>query len=308
MIKNSYRLPQFALTVVAVVFGFSFLFTKSALDSLGIFQLLGLRFLTAAIFLTLLLLTGVIKVNLKWGSMKELMVVALFQPVLYFMGETIGVGMSSASEASIIISLVPISITVLAVFLLNERLNLIQWFYIAVSVGGVILIVAAKGEGGGRGHVLGIAALLGAVLAAGLYNVLSRKVSVKFTPVEITFVMMWVGAVVFNLAGICLEAYHGNVAGYFSGLMRLNVLLDLLYLGIVSSVIAFFLLNYALSKMEASRTAVFMNLIPVITVLAGIIFRGESFLPLQCLGAVLVLVGLFGTNRNAGTEKKTFYK
>lgn len=294
--QNS-KLPYAAATITAIIFGFSFLFTKGALDTLDIFQLLGFRFITAALFLTILSLSGLIKVNIGWGSLKKLLIVAFFQPILYFICETIGVNLTTASEAGIVISLAPVSITLFALLMLKERLNLLQWISVFVSISGVILITLAGSRNMDKGHILGIIALLGAVVSAGLYNVLSRKISAKHNPIEITFVMMWAGAIVFNVIGLASAASHGGLVSYFTGFLNTNVIIDILYLGILSSVAAFFLLNYSLSKIEASKAGVLMNLTPVVTVLAGIFLRGEKFYLLQFIGAALILAGIWGTNQ-----------
>jgi drug/metabolite transporter (DMT)-like permease len=303
MIKSRNQLPYAAAIVTAVIFGFSFLFSKSALDHLSTFQLLGFRFAAAAAFLTLLMVCRVIEIKLDLAKVKALLVIALFQPVLYFVFETLGVGLTSASESGVVISLVPISITIFAVLILREHLSAFQWVSITVSVAGVILLVLAKGQNTDNGHMLGILALLCAVVAAGPYNVLSRKFSNSCTPMETTFVMMWVGAIVFNAVGITSAALSGDLPGYFTGGWTLSVAADLFYLGIVSSVGAFFLLNYSLSRMEASKSAAFMNLTPVVSVLAGIFLRGERFYLLQSVGAALILAGIWGTNRRQAVKE-----
>lgn len=291
LFKN--KLPYIATSISAVIFGFSFLFSKDALDSLSYFQLLGFRFIIAALFLTLLKVVGIIKVDISRESLKKLVPVALLQPVLYFIFETIGVGYTSASEAGMIISLVTVSIIFFAVILLKERLTKLQWFSIAVSVMGVVFIVFAKLD---KEHFIGIAALIAAVIAAGLYNVFSRKVSCSCTPIQTTFVMMWVGAIIFNFIGFSDSIISGKLSNYFVSLSNPSVLIAIGYLSIISSVAAFFLLNYSLSKIEASKSAVFMNLTPVISVIAGVIFGGEDFQKLQYVGAGLILLGIWGTN------------
>jgi len=299
MNKHKSLVPYLSALIAATIFGFSFLFTKSALDSLGTFQMLGMRFLTAAVFVSLLRVFRLIKIRFSTAIFKDLVMVALFQPVLYFIFETIGVRLTSASESGIIISLVTVSITVIAFFMLKESLTLIQWASISLSVAGVVVITLAKGNASGSGHMTGILALLGAVVAAGFYNSLSRRASTLYTPVEITFVMMWTGAIIFSLLGLLESAASGGMGGYIRALSDPVVLKDILYLGILSSVGAFFLLNYSLSRMEASRLAVFMNLTPVIAVASGICIRGEKFYPLQFVGAALVLAGIWGTDHRS---------
>ena len=120
---RSNHYPRVGATIAAIIFGFSFIFTKNALDYLEPFQLIGIRFLVAALIMTFLKTIGVLKIDIKTKNMKALILVALLQPVIYFIFETLGVDLTTASESGIIISLVPISITIFARLLLKEKLT-----------------------------------------------------------------------------------------------------------------------------------------------------------------------------------------
>jgi drug/metabolite transporter (DMT)-like permease len=63
--------------------------------------------------------------------------------------------------------------------------------------------------------------------------------------------------------------------------------------------VAFFGMNYYISKLGASRSAVFVNLSTIVSVAAGILFRGEPFYWYHLVGGVLILVGVWGTNHIA---------
>ncbi|MEN6315463.1 MAG: DMT family transporter [Clostridiaceae bacterium] len=288
--------PRIAAAITAVISGFSFLVTKDALDHLDTYQLLGFRFLFAALFITVLAVSGVLKAKICFANIRMLIIVALFQPVLYFICETIGVGSTSASESSIICSLVPVVITLFAVIILKERLSRFQGISIIISALGVIMIILSGNRFENSKATLGYLFLFVAVLSAGIYNVLSRRISNAYTPAEITIVMMWTGAVIFNAIGICNALLYKNLHGYFTVLFNSNTLLDVLYLGVLSSVITFFFQNYALSKIEASKVAVFMNLTPITAILAGVFIRGERLYFMQWVGAAAVLIGLWGVN------------
>lgn len=281
----------------AVIFGFSFLFTKAALDSLDMFQLLGSRFLVAAIFMSALRVSKRINVEITSGKVKDLLLVAILQPILYFIFETIGVDLTSASESGILIALIPVAVAIFAALILKERLTLWQWLSIFASVGGVVLITLPRFQGG-SGQLTGILALLGAVLAGALYQIFSKKASGTSSPVEVTYMMMWVGALFFNGLGIWKSVRTSGLPSYFSAFISPDTLLAILYLGILSSVVAFFCMNYALSRLTPSKSAVFINLTPVVSVLAGVLFRGESFAPIQLLGAVVVLLSVWGVGQN----------
>ncbi len=296
--------PYLAAAGSSIIFGFSFLFTKNALDNLGAFELLGLRFFLAAFFMLLLRRLRLIAIQLTWQKLGSLLLVALLQPILYFTLETLGVQLTSASEAGVIIGLIPVVVAVLAALLLKERVSFRQWISIAATVAGVILLSLPQLQGG-FGGLLGIGALLGAVVAAALYNIASRRASSKATPVEVTYVMMWVGAVVFNGVVLVRTALRGEPLRYLGALASPELVLALAYLGLLSSVGAFFLMNYALAQLSPSRVAVFVNLTPVISILAGWLLRGEVLIPLQLAGAGLILAGVWGvtSSEHAGASQ-----
>lgn len=301
MQKNIF--PTVAAVIVAVIFGFSFLFTKDALFYLSPFQLLGLRFALAALSLTLLAACRMVTLRIRPAHLPGLLKIAVWQPVLYFICETYGVKLTSASESGVVIALVPMAVTVLSTFMLGERITAGQGFCIGAAVAGVMLM-ALGGSSGGRGetegHLPGVFLLFGAVLAAGFYNIFSRRAAADHAPLDITFVMMWLGALVFNAVGLTQSYLTGQMTNYAAAVRHLPVVTGLLYLGLLSSVVAFLLLNYALSRLPASRTAVFLNLIPVVSVLAGVVFYGERPGAWQMAGGALILLGVWGTNYFAG--------
>jgi len=294
--KSSSALPIFAGIGMAVIWGFSFLFTKETLDHTFPLQLLGFRFGAAALLLTVLMLTGVIRINLKGKPISSLLTLAFFQPGLYFMGETWGVKWTSASEAGMVIALVPVAIATMAAIFLKEKLNSKQILSIAASVLGVLVIVSTQGKLQFGEHLWGLLALFLAVLAAGAYSILARHSSTKFTPWEITFVMMWAGTVIFNVLGIGQSAIEGSLAAYLKPLQLSGVLWAIFYLSVISSVLAFFLSNYMFAALPASQSAPIFNLITVVAVFSGVVFRGEQFSWIHAVGITLIILGVWGTN------------
>ncbi len=284
------------------IFGFSFMFTKNALEEIAPFHLLAFRFTIAALFLSILWLLGTIKLNYKNKDIKILILLAITQPVLYFIFETNGINRTTSSEAGLIISLIPVVVTILAAIFLNEKPSRKQLLFILLSVLGVLFIVLMKGTLNVNSNYLGMLLLGGAVLSGAFYNILSRKSSINFNPLEITFVMMWTGAIVFNL--FILINLDFNLNNYFSPFLNLNLVIPVIYLSILSSITAFFLLNYTLSRITAFEAAVFTNLVTVISIFAGIIFRNEPFYWFQIVGAIMIILGVWGTNYLGKVKKQ----
>ncbi len=288
-------LPYLAGIGMALIFGFSFLFTKEALSGIEPFHLLGFRFGTAALVLTLLRLTKVIKVNYEGKELYKLVAISLAQPVIYFIFEVYGIKMTSSSESGMMIALIPVVVTIFAAIFLKEYPRKSQIGFIGLSVVGAIFIVVMKSNDIST-NALGTLVLLMAVLCASVFNILSRKYSVDFKPVEITFAMMWIGAISFNSIAVIQHIINGNIGSYFIPLSNIKVITSVLYLGVLSSVVAFFLVNYTLSKLEASRSAVFANLSSVTSIVAGVLIRHEPFYWYQLVGAIMILTGVWGTN------------
>ncbi|MCE5256259.1 MAG: DMT family transporter [Spirochaetaceae bacterium] len=296
----------------ASIFGFSFLVTKNALAVLDPMELIFVRFLLAALLMSLLVLFRVQKVDFRGKNPKLLLAMCLFQPVLYFIFETYGVNESSTSMAGIIIGAIPALVAVLGSVFLKEKTDRAQGLGLGLSVAGVIVVVlAGAGNGSGQeGTTRGLLFLFGAMVSAAFFNVLSRKASETFTDFERTFAMMWSGAISYGVVVLVrwltgsLGEDQGGIIGALSSLVQRagSVWYAILYLGVLSSVVAFFLINYTLSSLKASQSAVFSDLVTVITVLAGVLIRKEPLNLAQGLGALLIVFGVWFTNRRGRSQ------
>jgi len=283
--------------ICSMIFGFSFLFTKRGLEVMDIYHLLALRFSFAFIVFLILRGTGFVKVNLREKSLLPLILISIIEPILYFIFETTGVKLTSSSETGMMIAVIPVVTLIFAFFILGERPGRKQIFFIFLSVFGMAFMILMKGKLEVGKNLLGTVFVLGAVVSAGLYNVISRKISKEYTPEEITYFMMIVGMFFFNAVSIIDHTKKGNISGYFLPLFNLKAVFSVVYLGFFSSVVAYFLLNYMLSRIETSRSSVFSNLTTLISIIAGVIWGDESFYWYNAVGSLLILIGVWGANR-----------
>lgn len=290
-------LPYLAGLGVALAWGFSFLFTRGALDQLEPFHLLGLRFAAALAAFALLRFVGVINFKVYRADYLKLLPLALFQPIFYFSCETVGIMLTSASYGGMMIAAIPIFVAILSALVLGEKPGQLQLLFILASVAGVIFIIIMDNNAISRVNPLGTAALLGAVTAAAFYNIASRKASSAYAPLQITWIMIVAGAVVFNLIALGRLLAAGSAASYLAPLA--NLWPTVIYLGVVSSVGAFFLYNFVLSRVTATQASVFINLITVVAIAAGVIFRSETVFWYHLAGTSAILLGVWGTNRFA---------
>lgn len=100
------------------LYGLSYIFTKRAADGASGPALLGWRFLTAAAAMGLCVLFGIVRIDLRGRPLRPLLAAALFSPCIYFIGETAGIRLTTASESGVFLSCIPaVSLTASALIL-----------------------------------------------------------------------------------------------------------------------------------------------------------------------------------------------
>lgn len=277
------------------VWGLSFMATKVALGHTAPHMLLSLRFMISFFIMLMLVITGIGKIELKGKPVGLFVLMGLCEPVIYFIAETNGIKYTTSSFSGLMISVIPLITVLLSAILLHEHLSVKRFFWILVSVSGVILI-SLDNSSEGVITLKGVLYLLVAVTSAAFYTILSRSISDKFSAFERTFVMMLMGFIAFTGSALVHEG-AGYGAALLSAVQNRYVILPVLFLSVICSVCAFFCLNYSMTYLEVSRAAVFANIVPVVSVTAGVLILGEPFSFVIVIGIVLILTGLYMVNR-----------
>ncbi len=276
--------------VAQFIFGFSFMFTKIALDFTTPMTVIADRYIVAFLTMSIIMFFKKIKVKLS-KNMLLLILMAIFQPVMYFVFETYGIKLTTSGFSSVMISLIPVVSIFGGIVFLKEIPSPLQYVFTIISVSGVVLM-AYSGKMDGTVSFLGIILLFGAVLSSVAYNVLSRKISGEFTAFERTYAMMAVGVIVFLI--ISFIENIDNPVNIIINFKNPLYTYSMLYLGVISSVVAFLLLNYANSYLPVSKTTVFSNITTVVSVSAGIIFLNEKLSVLIVISSLMIIFGVWG--------------
>ncbi len=289
----------------AIIFGFSFMFSKIALDHVTPTGLIAYRFLAAFIGFEIMRLIGIVKMRLKRTMIIPLAVVALFQPVLYFLFESYGLKYTESGEAGLMIAMIPIFVAVFGAMILKERPKPQQVIFIILGFAGIVLIQVAKGVDFSTSSGWGFLLLFLAVISAALFNIASRNAARKLKPYEITYFMMLAGAVSFNLIYMIQLLFEKRPLDYFTNLLQTELVFPLAYLGFIASIGGFFLVNYALSKLPAHVSSIYSNLSTIVAIIAGVIFLEEPLELYHIIGGAMIIVGVYGTVRlNSGMQEK----
>ena len=279
-----------AALMAQVIFGLSFMFTKLALDFTSPLTVIADRYIVAFLGLTAVMLISRKAVRLG-KNLWKLVVMSLFQPVLYFVFESYGISMTTSAFSSIMISLIPVVSMLSGIFVLKEVPSPMQYVFMFLSVFGVI-VMALAGKSDGTVTTLGIVLLFGAVISSVIFNISSRKISKEFTSFERTYAMTVIGLVVF-LSISFIENIENPIA-VVSSFLSPRFCGAVVYLGFMSSVVAFLLLNYANTHLPVAKTTVFSNITTVVSVIAGIVFLNEKFSASTVISTLMIVVGVCG--------------
>lgn len=307
MKDNGLTSAYFFALLYALIIGFSFMFTKTALMYANPIDTLALRFATSFIVFLIPVLFRWIHLEYSGKNLRRIMVLALLQPIMFFSFQAFGLLYASSSEGGIIQAVTPVFTMLLSSIFLKEKTTKIQKASILLSVMGVIYIFLMKGAGFGT-NVLGILLLLLSNLSFAGYSILARTVSKEFTINEASFMMITMGFVVFNSVGIGTHMIKGTLREFFLPLKSFEFTISILYLGILSTLGTSLLTNYVLSKIEAAKMSVFANLGTVITIFAGVFFLKEPLYYYHIIGSLMIIAGVIGTNYKGSMEKAIYEK
>ncbi len=285
------------LVLAMFFYGLSFVSTKIVLTSLGPITILWVRLLLSAGFL--ILLDSVIPdrrdVRSRWphrADLGSLLLVTLFQPLLYFVAETTGLQYVSASIASIIVATIPVFTPVFALPFLGERIRPLTVVGLLLSLAGVAAIVLER-QIEAQFTPGGLALVFTAVLAAVGYTIAVKRVAGRYRPLTIVKLQSLFGLPVLLILGLTIE-------GVAASLPPPPAMAHLLYLGIFPSSLAFVFLSTGIRKLGANRTNVFVNLVPVFTAVVAWVVLGELFTVQKIVGMAVVILGVLTAQRSAG--------
>lgn len=299
--RSTYGTAVLIAVCSEVLFGMSFIFIRRVVDDVSVFTLLSWRSLIAVAAMTICALTGLLKISLRGKDLKPLLLLSFFQPVLYFIMETLGVQRTTAAESGVLLAIIPIITMCFSAVFLKDRPARVQILFMFVTVAGAVLIGAGS-ELKTSSNFLGYFFLLIAMCSESAYAITSQKLK-EFTSAEKTYAMVVSGAVVFTLCALVEHTLKGTLSWYLTLPFRnMDFLGSVLYLALGCSVLAFFLANYAISVIGATKRAAFAGIASVTSILGGVFILDETFTGVQIVATVLVLGGVYGVTFGGGKK------
>ena len=286
---KSERLLVYSLLVFASLsWAGSFIAVRLTHQEISPFMLGFLRFVVATPVMFLILFVFKKPLFLSIKKIPQLIVLALTGVTLLYMFQFTGVSLTSASTGGVLINTNVLFISLFSALFLHERFTKLKLHGIVISFIGVIFVFFGQMNNDlisySESFFLGSILVILSAICWAVYSIVGKHMLEKEDPLVVNANAFLLGTLFF------LPFVYSDMSAVVTNI-SISGIVAVLYLGLFCSVFAYIAWYFALSKSEAAESAVFLNLIPLFTILLSI-YIGEFPTPLFLVGAGFIVLGV----------------
>lgn len=280
-----------ALIIAMLIWGSTFMVMKLVIYDVSPLMVVFLRmFIGSCVFV---LLWKWLKQGLQYqrGDWKYLLLMALFEPCLYFLFEGLALQYTSAAQAGMVTSILPLMVALAAFVFIRETTSWRQLVGFIIAISGVIsMTLSSEVNAHASNPLLGNFLEFLAMLSAVGYTLLVRYLSARYSALFLTAMQSFIGTLFF-LPLVLFTVTDTHISLFNWGLLA--------YLGVVVTLGGYGLFNYALGLVKATTAVAYVNLIPAIALIYAMIFLGERLTLSQWVAVGVIFFGVFLSKEKA---------
>ncbi|MCM3524513.1 DMT family transporter [Bacillus subtilis] len=299
------------LVFVTALWGLNMVMIKVLVEVLPPQTMTAFRIMMAGITALILIVLGKSFRRLSKREWLYTLLGMLFSVILHHGLIAVGLTMIDASNASLILALVPLTTAVLAVLFLGEQLTKLRTIGFILALIGVFFI-----KGGSISNIQfsqGEIIIFIAMLVQAISFIFVKKATATLDSKQVTTIMYLVGSI-----GLLIISFITEPKGV-SEMGSANIYIYLLFIlsGVVATGVGYIVFNASIQQIGAGKTAIFNNFVPFFGLVFSAIFLNETIKSSQLIGFLFIVAGvLFGTgyiekkwakkhNRVDNTSKKS---
>ncbi|HDR4727580.1 EamA family transporter [Bacillus cereus group sp. Sample62] len=283
------------LLVAVILWGTAIAPTKWALESIQPFTLLFIRLFLAGgiclLFSFKQLKRSVVHKQVPWKRMSLLSFTGIAG---YFMFTSYGISLTSGLHVSIIDAALPLVTILFSAFFLKEKIQLNYWIGIVLGAIGVLLITIPFSNVDQEVSLIGDILILLSTFLFAFYTVLLKRPKQEqyLSNKVFTTLTLIIGAVILLPFAMAETFYYGlpKIETWKAGL-------SVIYLVIGATILAYWFWNRALETVSASVSGLYLNALPLISIVASIVLLNESLTWRIVIGGSLVLFGVIWADK-----------
>ncbi len=290
-----------AILLTMIFWSFSYIWFKMANENYKPLTIIFLRLLCAVIILTIFLLIRHEFVPIKKEDRKLFVILSIFEPFLYFIGESNGLTYVTSTTGAVIVSTIPVFVAIAVWIFFKQRLRIINYAGIVLSFIGIVVFVVDNG-GALTFNIKGLLFMGLAVFSATGYNILLEKLVEKYNPVFIVNVQNIIGVILFLPVFLFTDMKH-----FFSTPHSLKSFIPILELALFASCFSFVLFAWSVKQIGVVRVNPFSNFTPVLTAVFSYFLLGNTLTLQNIAGMIIIICGVSLTqidrhNQNIGDK------
>jgi len=285
--------------IICLIWGSTWIAISIGLESIPPFTGAGFRFLVASVVIYLLMRYKAIRIQTDRNSIVLYFAMGIFSFVLPFGLIYWGQQYVPSGLASILFSIHPFFIALfLKIFIPKERLGLIRVIGIIIGFTGIVLIFSDSFNGEVNSNVIGMLAVLASSALQAFIVVIVKKWGGHLNPLSMNFIPITIAAIVLIPFGLAIEGTDKIIVDW-------KAVIPILYLGVFGSVVTFTAYYWLLKRINVIMLSLIAFITPIIALILGWLIAGETLLPHQLFGSIIVLLSILITNFD---NVKTYFK
>ncbi|MCW9134455.1 DMT family transporter [Bacillus paramycoides] len=284
-------MKEICMVLVAVIlWGTAIAPTKWALESIQPFTLLFIRLFFAGgicmLFSFNQLQKAVVHKHIPWKRMSFLSFTGVAG---YFMFTSYGISLTSGLHVSIIDAALPLVTILFSTFFLKEKIQLNYWIGIILGAIGVLFITVPSNNADQEVSLIGDILILLSTFLFAFYTILLKRPKQErhLSNNVFTTLTLIIGMVILLPFAMIETFYYG-----FPKIDTWKVGFSVMYLVIGATILAYWFWNKALERISASVSGLYLNALPLISIVTSIVLLDESVTWKIIIGGSLVLIGV----------------
>ncbi len=280
--RNVQKRYALLTSIVAQVWGGSFIAIKIGVENIPPISLAFLRFAIASPFMLILsMIWKRSRINIK--ELPMLIAIALTGVTLLYILQFTGVKYTSATNASLLINTNVLFIAIFSWIFLKEPFSYRKLAGVLLGFAGAVLVILNGSLSLSLSSIGDILIIFSAICWA-IYSILGKKMLKNYDAFSLTTYAFIIGTILF-------------IPFIYKDIWRLEISftewLIILYLSLICSVFAYVAWYYVLEKANATEVAIFLNLIPVFAMIMAHFILGEKITPYTLIGAVFIIYAIY---------------
>ncbi|MFZ5969751.1 MAG: DMT family transporter [Bacillota bacterium] len=287
-VRGRFSTIDMLLVSVVIFWGLNYVIVKVSLKEMEPLLFNTLRFTIGAAVCWVILLMKEKDIKISKKQFWQLMLTGVVANGINQIAFIYGVGKTTAGATSIILASTPGCVAFLASVLKLEKASMKTWIGIIISFAGVAFVVLGSGSltGGGAESTWGNLLIVVATIFWSIYTILLRFLfkdvsTIKVTTYAMTFTTLFFLMITSKQILQCdWRAFSGTAWGgvFFSGVFVIGI--------------SYALWNVGIQKVGPTKTSIYANLPPFVSVLVGWLLLGETITSIQIIGGALIIMGL----------------